>query len=395
MAIEVEAVVLGAEAAPNVGGEEAEVGGPAGRQHHDVDVDRRAVAEPEPGRRIGLDRGVVQLDDAAPRQAVKIGPRQHGRFAESVDLDRCVGHQTDPRAETRAESELEIDQRLDEPPIKPGERSAQPVDHALDRGGLLIGRDERAGQAVEQAPLERQDAGEPGRQRPVRLADDTVGLGGDGGRFERRVGGALAVAEHRDAAATQLIARVQPRDMHDLAAEVVLAGELRHVWQMREQPDADDDQIEVVAALLAAAAPGDRPARTRPAALGDLGHLGVEADARGDAEVGGEVIEVLLDDRARREIGRALGQRPIGNLVELTLDLQPEVGITVPPNAAQHVRTLEQRAVEALGDQRARGHQPRHPCADDADRLDRRPVHHRPALKTSQNAAPISHSTSM
>jgi hypothetical protein len=76
---------------------------------------------------------------------------------------------------------------------------------------------------------------------------------------------------------------------------------------------------------------------------------------RADLESIGIVLQVFLEDGARREVWSALGQRPVRELVELLLDLDTKVRITVRPDAAQPLGALEDCAVEPFSLEGLRG----------------------------------------
>ena len=75
---------------------------------------------------------------------------------------------------------------------------------------------------------------------------------------------------------------------------------------------------------------------------------GVETDVGPDREMVRIILEVLLENRPRREIGYVLFQRPIGKFKELFLKLNAEVEVTIGPDAADGRLALENCTVEAL-----------------------------------------------
>ena len=76
---------------------------------------------------------------------------------------------------------------------------------------------------------------------------------------------------------------------------------------------------------------------------------------RADLELIGIVLQVFLEDGTRREVWSALGQRPVRELVELFLDLDTKVRITVRPDAAQPFGAFEDCAVEPFSLKGLRG----------------------------------------
>src|SRR5262245_28282529 len=58
------------------------------------------------------------------------------------------------------------------------------------------------------------------------------------------------------------------------------------------------------------------------------------------------VLQISLEDGARREVRSALWQRPVRELVEFHLDLDTKVRITVRPDATQSFGAFEDCAVE-------------------------------------------------
>ena len=97
-----------------------------------------------------------------------------GRLAEPADFDRLIRYQIDTTAETRTQATLEEHQQLDQAPIEPDQGLAERMDHPLNPGRPLVGRDDGARQAVQHTPLERQDAGEAARDWPMGLAHNDV-----------------------------------------------------------------------------------------------------------------------------------------------------------------------------------------------------------------------------
>ena len=157
------------------------------------------------------------------------------------------------------------------------------------------------------------------------LAEDDARLRRHHRRFQGRVGGAFAVAQNRDTLARDPVAGLQFRIVDDLSAEPVLARERRHVRLVRVQANTDGDEGEVVFAYLTVLVAGHGPAAVRSLRALDVDDVGLEAEMRCDPEMIGIVLQVFLDDRSRREIRRVLGQRPVGKLVKLPLNLDAEV----------------------------------------------------------------------
>src|SRR5262249_30555091 len=62
------------------------------------------------------------LDGTSPDQSIEVGARQHGRFAETADLDRLVRHQAFPRAKLRPQPALESQQKFNQAPPEPDQR---------------------------------------------------------------------------------------------------------------------------------------------------------------------------------------------------------------------------------------------------------------------------------
>ena len=79
---------------------------------------------------------------------------------------------------------------------------------------------------------------------------------------------------------------------------------------------------------------------------------------RSQLEVIDIIFEVFLKDRPWREIWSALGQRPVGKLVQFLLRLYAEVGISIGPDATQSVGPVKYGAFEILSQQGLRRSEP-------------------------------------
>ena len=95
-----------------------------------------------------------------------------------------------------------------------------------------VHRDQGAGQPVQHAPLERQDAEEIARNGPMGAAKNDIRLDGDGCGFDRGIGRTLAVSHNDDPFAGQLVKRFERRNVNHLALELIAAVEKWDVWRL-------------------------------------------------------------------------------------------------------------------------------------------------------------------
>ena len=254
-----------------------------------VDLALVAGGVDDAGRADPLDRLADQLDVAAHQRRVPVVGEQHPLAAELV-VGRRLGEQFGVGQALAAKAVGELGDVVGDP-VGAGEGVGQRLDHAEHPGSR--GRDPGR-HALHQLLLPLRVGAVHLRQDPWCRALVDIDPLGDFRDLRDELNRARPGADHRDPAAAQVLIVVPVGRVEDAALELLDPVD-RGEGRVGQLPAGGDDGLELVLVAGRCAHRPDAGVRVEVGAL----DLGLELDVRSQAEVVGELVEVVEDVGAR------------------------------------------------------------------------------------------------